>query len=436
MEISHETARRFLLARQGLWPAPYNLPLPPDYDPLVATRRAVEALAIVQVDTISVVARNHDLVLFSRVPGYRPEHLDHWLYGEARQLFESLYPLYIQPLADYRLLRQPGRELAEDSWADDPESAALLAFTLDEIARRGPLSSRDFEDRPIVKGGWNVVKDVTRALWHLWYHNRITTAYRRSAVRYYDLSERALPSWVDTRTVEPAEAKRFWAVRTLKALNLATAAQWSARFKFFYTWGDLSAKQRQTLLQELQDFTTFSRVSIEGLKDDYYLLTKDLPLLEQLATMREDASPLGVSFIAPLDSLMWDRRRIEELFDFEYIWEVYTPAAKRRWGYYVLPILYGTKLVGRMDAKAERKGKRLLIHALMLEPLHENLANDEAFLVALSEALHRFMRFNATTHLHITASVPPTLGEQISRRVEALDNENYPEERAQPAHTP
>ncbi len=419
MEISRETARRFLLARQGLWPAPYNLPLPPDYDPLAATLRAAQALAIVQVDTISVVARNHDLILFSRVPGYRPEHLEHWLYGEARQLFESLYPLYVQPLADYRLLRQPGRELAEDSWAHDPEAAALLAFTLAEIERRGPLSSRDFENRPIVKGGWSEVKDVTKALWHLWYHNRIITAYRRSAVRYYDLSERALPAWVDTRPVTPDEAMRFWAVRTLKVLNLATSAQWSARFKFFYNGDAPSAKQRQTLLQELQDFTTFSRISIAGLKDDYYLLTKDLPLLEQVAAMTDDASP-GVSFIAPLDSLMWERGRIQELFDFEYIWEVYTPAAKRRWGYYVLPILYGTQLVGRMDAKAERKGKRLLIHSLMLEPAHEYLANDEPFVDALAEALHRFMRFNAATHLHITVSVPAILAEQISQRVAAM----------------
>jgi uncharacterized protein len=422
MEITRETARRFLLAKQGLWPAPYNLPLPPDYDPLTATLRAVTALGIVQVDTISVVARNHDLALFSRVPGYRPDHLDHWLYGAERRLFESLYPLYIQPLADYRLLRQPGREPSVKARQWEAEQTSLIALVLGEIERCGPMSSRDFEDRPIVPGGWNVVKDVTNALWHLWYHNQIMTAYRRSAVRYYDLSERVLPAWVDTGPVSANEAECYWAVRTLKVLNLATAAQWSARFKFFYTWGAPSSKQRQMLLQELQDFTTFSPISIAGLKDGYFVLTKDLPLLEQVAAMSDDTpAPLGVSFIAPLDSLMWDRRRIEELFDFEYFWEVYTPAAKRRWGYYVLPILYGSQLVGRLDAKAERKGRRLLVHTLALEPAHQRLANDADFQHALAAALHRFMRFNGATHLQISSSAPAMLGEQIGRLVEEAD---------------
>ncbi|PZS01986.1 MAG: hypothetical protein DLM69_04480 [Candidatus Chloroheliales bacterium] len=421
MEITCETARRFLLAKQGLWPAPFNLPLPPDYNPLTATLRTVEMLGIVQVDTISVVARNHDLVLFSRVPGYRPEHLDHWLYGPERRLFESLYPLYIQPLTDYRLLRQPGREPSVKARQWEAEQAELIALVLSEIERRGPLSSRNFENRPIVEGGWNVVKDVTNALWHLWYYDRLLTAYRRSAVRYYDLSERVLPDWVDIRAVEPAEAKRYWAVRTLKVLNLASAAQWSARFKFFYNWNALSNKERQTLLQELQDFTTFSRVRISGLKEDYYLLTKDLPLLEQVAAMPDATSPLGVSFIAPLDSLMWDRRRIEELFDFEYLWEVYVPATKRRWGYYVLPILYGSQLIGRLDAKAERKGGRLLVHNLTLELAHQRLAADAIFQHALAQALHRFMRFNGATHLQISSSTPAMLGDRVGRLVEEID---------------
>lgn len=411
MEITKQQARRFLLAKQGLWPAPHNLPPAADYDARAATMQAIAALGIVQVDTISVVARNHDLVLHSRVPGYKPEYLDGWLYGPERQAFESLYPLYVQPLSDYRLLRQPQREPSKRGKAWAMENAELLAFTLAEIVRRGPLSSRDFAGRPIVAGGFNKVKDVTNALWHLWYYDRIYTAYRRGAVRYYDLAERVLPAWVDCQPLAAEEVKRQWAVRTLKILNLANTAQWSYRLRCFYGSHDLAAGEGKRLLQELLDFTTFSKVKIAGVADDYFVLTKDLPLLEQLAGLADDATPapLGVSFIAPLDSLMWERKRIAELFDFDYVWEVYVAAAKRKWGYYVLPILYGTQLVGRLDAKVERKLKRLLVHNLWLEPQHAQLASDATFRDALHQTLERFMHFNGATYLQVGHCEPATL---------------------------
>ncbi len=410
--VTREAARRLLLAKQGLWPAAYSLTPPPDA--AAATLQAVHALGLVQVDTISVVARNHDLVLFSRVPGYQPEHLTHLLYGPARRVFESLYPLYIQPLEDYRLLRQPGRAMS--AWGQRWRAAnqELADFVLAEISKRGPLSSRDFENRPIVAGGFNVVKDVSNALEHLWAYDELQIAYRRGGVRYFDLTARVLPDWVDRRPVSPDEAKRYFAVRTLKALGLATAKQWSLRFKTFYPAADLPAKQRQTLLQELCDFTTFTRIGIAGLADNYYVMTKDLPLLEQVGAMHDDEpAPFAVSFIAPLDNLMWERKRILDLFDFEYLWEVYTPAAKRRWGYYVLPILYGSELVGCLDPKAERKGGRLLIHRLTLEPRHRHLADDPTFLAALGDALARFMRFNGANHAHISHADPPSLAEVL-----------------------
>ncbi len=419
MEIDKQTARRFILHKLLL-----DQPLLGEAgDPLAAVCAVINHLGVLQIDTISVVARNQDLALHSRISDYQAQHLDQVLYGPDRRFVETLYPLYVWPLADYRYIRQPqseqpawwqwgGERSDEDSSVTRSEREAVLELVLNEIVRRGPLSSRDFEGRPMIPGGFNQVKDVSQAISHLWRGDRIFTAYRRSNVRYFDLAERVLPSWVDSTPVASAEAKRWMAVTSLRILALASSAQWQSRFKFFYAQTDLSTAERKQLWADLTADGTFAPVQIVGVKSPYYLLAEDVPLLEQLASTPLADDPqaaLNLQFIAPLDNLMWERGRIADLFEFDYIWEVYVPAVKRRWGYYVLPILYGNQLVGRLDPKAERKAKRLLIHSLHLEPAHAHLASDPAFRSALAAALHRFMHLNGATQLAISHAEPPTL---------------------------
>lgn len=414
MEISKQTACRFLLDKLLL-----TLPHGEGSlvaDPVAEVGRMVEALGLVQVDTISVVARNHDLVLHSRIPDYEPAHLEQALYGADRSLIETLHPLYIWPLAEYRLLRQPGREVGEGWVSSEP---ALREMVLQAIRERGPLSSRDFEGRTI-PGGWGAIKDSSRMLQHLWYNDQIYTAHRRGIVRYYDLAERVLPEWVDTTPVSAAEAHRYMAVKTMQLLGLATSGQWRPRL-WFFTSDKPSGAVRKSLWQQMLADGTFTSVRIEGVKDDYYLLAEDVPLLEQIANQPADnrqstiyptrglAARRNLQFLAPLDNLLWERGRIADLFGFDYIWEVYTPAVKRRWGYYVLPILYGDQLVGRLDPKAERKAKRLIIHSLTLEPEHCHLADDPTFCTALQAALHRFARFNGADHVQISHASPESL---------------------------
>jgi len=403
--ISRQTARRYLLGRQGLWPGRR-------WSGKEGAATAIRTLGAVQIDPLVVVARSHDLVLQSRVEGYQPAQLDALLYQD-RAFFDYGAILRIYPIEDLPLWRLHMRRAR--AWprnlAIRTEFDTLFAGVRDALRSRGPLGHRDFSGGARVES-YRARKDAGVVLWYLWITGELMTHGRRNFDRLYDFHEAIVPPHLNHEAPE-AEAERAFARQALEAQGFCRAGAWRASFAWRCN-RTVPVAEGKRLLTGLVDEGIAAAMRIEGEREPYYLPAAGLAQLAVLADggMPAEWAPLGptttdeVTILAPLDNLL-DRDRTRKLFDFDYVWEVYKPAAQRRWGYYVLPILYGEQIVGRLDPKLERTSGTLLIQSLWLED--EALAGDTAFAAALARGLARFARFHGANRIEGAAIRYPLL---------------------------
>ena len=242
------------------------------------------------------------------------------------------------------------------------------------------------------------------------------TAQRDGKERIYDFLENVAPSNLQ-HTSTPAQAEEFFARKAISQLGLATARSFRNR------WSGLierrvDAKEANAKLAQMMEAGQLAAVDVEGEKDRHFYLAGDLSILEEVNAGRvprpwehaSNAKQSEVRFLSPLDYVS-ARGRAGKLFDFEYIWEIYKPAAKRRYGPYTLPILYGDRLVGRMDAKLERQQKELRVNGIWLE---EGFGVDEEFVAALANGLESFMQFLRAARLDLGAVESKVLRAQLS----------------------
>lgn len=396
LEISLQTARRYVLGRQGLWPNRR-------WKDSAGIAAAIHQTEDVQVDTISVVARSHDLTLWSRVSDYRPADLNDLLYRQ-RQFFDYGPILLIYPMDELPYWRTVMELRVHRLAALIAEHSQTIEFVRQELKARGPLGNRDFAARQRIPGGFNTVKDTGKALDYLWLTGELMTHSRRGFERIYDFAENIVPN---VAAKDLAETQRFFALKALRDVGLATSREWAKRFAIMLSHNNMP----NSYLDELVAEGELAKIKIAERKSFYYLPQADLPLLNvlemgQVPQAWQATGPTTleqVNFLAPLDNVIWDRSRTQSLFDFDYVWEVYKPAAIRKWGYYTLPILYGDKLVGRFSPKLDRKTATLTIEGFWLEDAA--LANDAQFLQALTNGLHAFADFHNATKIEIANAV-------------------------------
>lgn len=214
--------------------------------------------------------------------------------------------------------------------------------------------------------------------------------------RYYDLTERILPENLDTRAPNREEYERFMINKYMSATGLIDVRDWR------FGWLPLKSAQRKAIVRKLRERGELQPVIVEGTKHTYYLSNEDLAILENLesATISEEA----ILFIAPLDNLISNRRMISEIFDFDYAWEIYKVLEKRKYGYYVLPILCGSEFVGRIDPKLDRKNETMVINSLLIEKRF-----DESFITKLATTLARFLHFHDVSQVNILKTRPRPL---------------------------
>jgi len=320
-------------------------------------RRVLARIVTLQIDSVNVLVRSHYLPLFSRLGPYRRDLLDEIAYGPRRELFEywgheaSLLPLALFPLMRWRMARAERLEgiwggLAK--WTRDKREFIETVFA--EVERRGPIGAGELEKRgrPSSWWGWTEAKS---ALEYLFWAGRLTTAYRRNFERVYDLTERVLPRAILSLPVpDDASAQRELLRIAMRALGVATARDLRDYFR-------LPAPDAKLRILELVEAGDLVPTSVEGWKTQAY--TAPEPSLSR--------STARAALLSPFDSLVWERDRTQRLFDFHYRIEIYTPAHKRVHGYYVLPFLLGDELVARVDLKADRAARRLLLQGLHLE---------------------------------------------------------------------
>jgi uncharacterized protein YcaQ len=365
-------ARKLFVSRQHLAGSPPGAGSDPPPGPEAIMAVATD-LASLQLDPVSVVARSHLLVLWSRLGRFDPADLDTLLWRE-RRLFEYWaraaaivctedYPIHSLLMRRYPSVRSSyNRRLRE--WLADNQD--LRRSILRQLRAGGPLPSRAVEDRSRTgwqSSGWTAGRNVERMLDVLWTQGRIMVAGRQGQQRLWDLAERCLPAWAPTRRPPEREVVRLAAQRCLRSLGVATARDIDRDF----TEGRYPGLQ--AVLDGLERSGRVERVRIaaDGTEwpGPWYVHADDLPLLERLQA--GEWRP-RTTLLSPFDNLIIGRQRTERLFGFHFRMEIYVPKAARRYGYYVLPILHGDRLIGRVDPVMDRTRGRLVVNAIHTEP--------------------------------------------------------------------
>jgi uncharacterized protein YcaQ len=400
-------ARLLQLAAQGLLAPPRRRARRAD---LLA---AVERMQVLQIDTIHVVARSPYLTLFSRVGPYPPEWLDELLAEGA--LFECWsHEACFAPIADYALhrahqLARSGhwamRSAARSRAAHDGPMEALLA----RVRAEGPLRASDFERPAGMRSGWWGWKQEKRWLEAWFALGELMVARRERFERVYDVRERVLararPAALAAETPSPEAARLALVLRAVRALGVAPARHVADYFR-------LGRRVEEAELAPLVASGELVEASVEGFGAPGYVHRDLLPLARRAA--RGALRATYTTLLSPFDPLVWDRARASSLFAFDYRLECYTPAPRRRYGYYALPILDRGRLVGRADAKAHRADGLFEVKALYLEP---GVAPSEARVAAIAGALARCAHWHGTPRVVVRRSRPGALARALGRRL-------------------
>lgn len=386
--ISKLTFRRFLLGQQGLWPGRR-------FKGLDGTTKAIHQMEGIQLDPLNIAARSQEIALYGRVLDFKLSHLYQAAY-EKRGFFDYGGWLFMYPMHEFPYWRMHMKHRkAKGMWYDNSyrqPSAETIKFVLNELRTRGPLGNREFGGEALKAWSYRGRKEASIVLFYLWLIGEVMITHRKGFDRIYDLRERVLPNEYDYAAPE-SEAMDFFSRKTIAHLNLARESTWRTSLSGFIH-RDVSREESKERIERLIEQGVASRVRVENSKDVYLVLNSDQPHLSDLEAGRipKKWKPLGasteeeVTFLAPLE-MVSARGRAKQVFDFEYLWEVYKPVHQRRWGYYTLPILYGDDLVARLDPKLDRKTNTLHILGFWLE---DDAPKDEAFANALANGLKRF----------------------------------------------
>jgi len=418
--ISQQSARRFVLGKQGLWPGRR-------WKGKKGTAQAIRACEAVQLDPLNIVARSQDIVLHSRVSDYKPQYLYQVMYKD-RQFFDyggwlAVYPMSDLPHLSVHMQRRSHDKRVEDFVLSNPD---LFEQVRAEVRTRGPLGNRDFKGNAV---GWNYRgrKDTSLALFDMWLSGELMIHHRERFERVYDFRENIAPKEFDYVASEK-EAEEFLTLKGISFMGLFRegALKTSLQYDMYRKYTPAEVKE---LLESWIEAGKVSRVQMEGGRDTYLVLTEDLAVLESLETgkipkgwkPKETTTLEEVTFLAPLD-IVSARGRAKKLFGFEYLWEVYKPVHQRRWGYYTLPILYGDDLVARLDPKLDRTTMTLEIKGFWFED--DAPVKDVEFGNALAKGLIRFAKFVGAKRIDISAIKPVALRKAVKREISnSLDTE-------------
>ena len=381
-KVSASEARRIALAAQG-----FGRPRPSRPNDVRHFRRAMRAVGVLQLDFVNVLLPAHFLILWSRLGAYDRRKCERFLYDSREYTEQWAHEASIVRVSDWPLLAH--RRRAWQPWKRSPlkslpDPERYLNEILEQIRASGAVTANDVPAAPGPKrkpGEWH--RPVQRwALEHHFGRGMLGIRRRRGNFqRVYDLAERLIDDEHRDKTVSEHDAQRALLRQSATSLGIATLQDLADYYR-------MSPRDAAPRLAELVEEEVLAPVSVEGWRDEGYLFhgasfPRSIP---------------GASLLSPFDPLVWHRPRAERLFGFEYRIEIYVPAAKRRWGYYVLPFRVGDRIVARIDLKADRKAGRLLVQSLHFEPgvdERETVASLQAELDSLAswldldEVVHR-----------------------------------------------
>ena len=392
--ISNRQARRFILFRQGLLGEHRYLGKQGAMD-------FIRQAGCIQFDPVNICGKNAELSLQSRVKGFTRAMLDDLLYKDRLLVDYPDKQLAIIPTEHWPYFERY-REAARKGGLRFEGITAMEEEALAFIEANGPVSSSELPFEGILhwhssihwSGGWDGKTNAARAvLEHLYSTGRLVIHRKKGTRKYYDLAERHIPPKL-LATPEPfpdeGEHLKWRVLRRIGAVGLLWNRPSDA---WLHIWG-LKNDNRTDIFRTLTESGEIIPVAVEGVKDDLYCLASDEPLLE--AVLQNQVLKPRMELIAPLDCLMWDRKLVRALFGFSYTWEIYIPAHKRKFGAYVLPLLYGDTFVGRVEAVCERKTETLSVRNVWFE---DGVNRTKKLQSALDGCLKRFARFNGCSEI-------------------------------------
>lgn len=409
LTIDLETARRFILGKQGLWPGRR-------WRGLKGTEQAMRAIEYLQLDPLQIIARSHDIQLHSRVLDYTPGMWEEVTY-QKRKFFDWGGWLAVRPMDElphWRVVMRRERDQATRVHSMGREHAEAVDEMLKVLKERGTVSNRDFQMATRTRTeSYRGRKDSALALYYLWRVGDVMTHHRERFERVYALTETVAPENLNYESSEE-EADRFLFKKEVSFAGLARLKR--VADSFFR--GVPFEKSKQIVEAMLAD-GEFVEVKVEGWKEPHFALGSDIRILRDLSAGRvpkawtplETTTKEEVVFLAPLDPVS-ARGRAKILFGFDYIWEVYKKEHLRKFGYYALPVLWGDRLVARFDSKLDRTTNTFIILGLWLED--KALGRNEAFAEALACGFARFVKFLGASKLDAKAIREPLLRRRVS----------------------
>jgi uncharacterized protein len=389
VKVTAEAACRFLVARHFLGPA-RTLEGGPD-----AVLGVFRKLGSIQFDPLAIAGRSHDLVLHARVADYHPDWCDR-LY-ERREIFEAYNKgLSLVPTSEFPWFRG---SLSRNSRRTLAENREVAERVLERIRAEGPLSALDFErERGPTTDWFGMPTNAVRAVLEAYAVTGVLGLARRDGNRrYYDLLERLLPKDILARELPLREQLRHKMLSRYRAHGLLGASPGADIL------GGLGAAKpdprwpespgRNALREELVELGELVPVEVEGVRGKRLVLREEVRLLEA-----PPEPPPSVAFLPPFDAVVWDRGLLGSLFDFDYVWELFVPPAKRRWGWYVLPITFRDRFVGRIEPRIDRAEARVHVLDVWWEDGFAPRRAD-GFVDAMRDALRAYLRFAGASRL-------------------------------------
>lgn len=385
IQLTNRQARQFLLLKHGLLGEH-------QFAGKQGILDFVRQVGCIQYDPIDVCGKNAELVLQSRIKGFTKNMLDELLYKDRLLVDYPDKNLAIIPVEDWPYFERY-REAARQHAERYPEMETLTEQVRAHIKKHGALSSDDLKlDGQFAWQSaihWSSGNNSSRSVLEQMYSTgELVIHHKKGTRKYYDIAGKHIqPNLLNAP--EPLEGElEHYKWRVLRRIG-AVGLLWNrASDAWLNIWG-LKAEQRNEVFRQLLHEARIVAVAVEQMKDTLYCRVEDGPLLE--AVLQNPAPKLRCELIAPLDNFIWDRKLINELFGFDYTWEIYTPASKRKYGHYVLPLLYGENLIGRAEVIAERKDGTLVVKNVWYE---NGIKPTKHLRSALDNCFQRFAVFN------------------------------------------
>ena len=392
LTVTKDQAGQFILLKQGLLG---------DYRFIrkEGAYQYVRQVGCIQFDPVDVCGRNAELTLQSRVKGFRRKMLNDLLYRDRLLVDYSDKELSVWPREDWPYF-SGYRERSVAHGQNFPGIPELEEQAIAYIRKHGPVSSDTLPIEGTIfwhssmhwSGHWEKDSLAARSVLEQLYTDGVLLIHHKTGSRkYYDLAEKYFPADLlcAPNPCRDEEAFTDWRIRRrIGAVGLL----WN-RNSTAWLGISMTTEQRNASFDRLEKSGSISAVQVEGIRFPLYILSEDLPLLESVITGQADLKP-RLEFLAPLDPMLWDRKLIEAIWGFQYSWEIYTPAVKRKYGYYVLPILCGDRFVGRIEPKADRKTNILTVQNIWLEP---GVRRTRKLSGQIDKAVQRLAKFNDCT---------------------------------------